>query len=68
MKTLYIVVGIFVILMVALLALSFIYLERDRHQTYLFLVREDGRDSGVITINKHSTEDKKIISSVHLSG
>lgn len=63
MRTLYVLFILAVILSIALLAASFLYIEKKSHQTYYYVVAASGSERGSFVIDKYSTENSVIYKS-----
>jgi len=64
MRTLYITVALFLILSLLLFIGSFIYLDKEKHKIYYYVINLDGYDIGTIRVDKFETEDKLLYRSV----
>ena len=64
MRNIYISVILFVALAAALLAGSFIYLDRANRKTFHYIIQEGDHTVGTIRIDRFMTEDKIIYRSV----
>lgn len=47
----------------AIFIASFVYLEKESHETYYYTINSEGRDIGTINIHRYTTEDKVIYKS-----
>jgi alpha-beta hydrolase superfamily lysophospholipase len=63
MRNIYIAVAVFFLLSIILFISSFVYLDRERHKIYHYIVSEDNTDIGIIRIDRFTTEDKRIYKS-----
>lgn len=64
MKKLYIIVSTLFVLSILLFISAFIYLDREGHRAYHYIINLDGYDIGTIRVDKFVTEDKFIYKSV----
>ena len=64
MKKIYFTVFVILILGVFLFAGSLLYLDKEKHKTYFYMVNLDGHDTGNIRVDKYVTDDKIIYKSV----
>lgn len=58
MRNIYITVAALFLLSVILFIGAFVYLDKEKHATYHYIVNVDGHDVGAIKIEKFVTEDK----------
>ena len=63
MRNIYIAVLIILVLSVLLFIGSFIYLDKEKHGTYYYVVNLDGHECGTIRVDSFETEDKRIYKS-----
>ncbi len=63
MRNIYITVGVLFVLSIILFVSAFIYLDKEKHKTYDYIVNLDNHDIGLIKIEKFVTEDKLIYKS-----
>jgi len=63
MRNFYILLSILFILAVLIFLSSFIYLDKEKHNTYYYTVSLDDQPIGTIEVDKYVTEDKRIYKS-----
>jgi len=64
MRKIYVAVLAVLALSVLLFIGSFIYLDKEKHATYYYVVNMAGRDIGTVKVDSFETEDKRIYRSV----
>ncbi len=60
MRNIYLTVAILFILSVALFIGAFIYLDKEGHHTYHYIINVDGRDIATVKVERFATEDKTL--------
>lgn len=66
MKNLYIVFSITIVLIILLIVSAFLFFEKEKHQSHIYLVEERGEMIGYIKADYYKTEDKIIYKSTRL--
>lgn len=64
MRKIYIAVAAFLLASIALFLLSFVYLDRSKHDIYYYTIALDSKIIGTIRVDRFTTEDKLIYKSV----
>lgn len=64
MRNIYIAVATVFIIAILLFIGSFVYMDREGHQSHHYVVTQDGIDIGSIKIDRYETEDKLIYKSI----
>ena len=63
MKKLYFIFISIVLLMILLLVSSFVFFEKEKHKSYLYLIEEEGKEIGYVKADYYKTEDSIIYKS-----
>ncbi|NQU95761.1 MAG: dienelactone hydrolase family protein [Candidatus Omnitrophica bacterium] len=63
MKNLYIVFSITIVLIISLIVFAFLFFEKEKHQSHIYLVEERGQKIGYIKADYYKTENKIIYKS-----
>ena len=63
MRKLYISVAAFFLISLTAFVYSFVYLDKDKHRTYHYVVNHDGQNIGILKLDLYLTEEKRIYKS-----
>ncbi len=64
MRRFYVVIFTLFFLCILLFIASFVYLDKEKHNTYYYTINLDGFDIGTIRVDRYITEDKRLYRSV----
>ena len=64
MKGIYIAITLITLIIIVMLALTFFYLDRQRHQTFLYALYYDGALNGYEKVDRYILENSVIYKSV----
>ncbi len=64
MRSIYIAIVVAIVVSILLLIATFVYLEREKHQTYYYTVRVEDTPYGSLRVDRYVTEDKRIYKGV----